>query len=442
MMNADEMTGYPSIDKPWLKYYSKEFINKPLKKCTVYQNVYTSNSEHMSDIALIYFNNKISYRTLFREVDRCAYTLKCMGIQSGDIISLCTAGTPESIYLLLAANKLGAVCNFVNPFFTEEQLLSRINETHSKVLFVLDSFYKQIQPVINKLNIGKIIIIPALNSASILIRSLNKLKNNTHIKYSDKLVSWQSFVDKKVKVEPTTAADYVPNHDAIMVCSSGSTGASKGIVLTNDGINATIQNYDYGYDYLRGDIFLQMVPIWFCTGCVLSTIMPLQRGITVILEPRYGIKEFISNLKKYSISLTLVSPSFWVGIMNSSQSDKLDLSVMKYPITGGEQILSDTEDEINAFLKARGCQYPLLKGYGMSELGSTLTTTSRLHSKKNSVGYPILGKAIISAFDIETDSELKYGERGEIRAITPAHMKGYFNNEEATSEFFKEDSKG
>lgn len=94
----------------------------------------------MSDIALIYFNNKISYRTLFREVDRCAYSLKCMGIQSGDIISLCTAGTPESIYLLLAANKLGAVCNFVNPFFTEEQLSSRINETHSKVLFVLDSF--------------------------------------------------------------------------------------------------------------------------------------------------------------------------------------------------------------------------------------------------------------------------------------------------------------
>lgn len=115
---------------------------------------------------------------------------------------------------------------------------------------------------------------------------------------------------------------------------------------------------------------------------------------------------------------------------------------MKYPITGGEQILSDTEDEINAFLKARGCQYPLLKGYGMSELGSTLTITSRLHSKKNSVGYPMLGKAIVSAFDIETDSELKYGERGEIREITPAHMKGYFNNEEATSEFFKEDSKG
>lgn len=442
MMNADEMTGYPSIDKPWLKYYSKEFINKPLKKCTVYQNVYTSNSEHMSDIALIYFNNKISYRTLFREVDRCAYSLKCMGIQSGDIISLCTAGTPESIYLLLAANKLGAVCNFVNPFFTEEQLLSRINETHSKVLFVLDSFYKQIQPVINKLNIGKIIIIPALNSASILIRSLNKLKNNTHIKYSDKLVSWQSFVDKKVKVEPTTVADYVPNHDAIMVYSSGSTGASKGIVLTNDGINATIQNYDYGYDYLRGDIFLQMVPVWFSTGIVLSTIMPLQKGVTVILEPRFNVEAFISILRKYHVALTLVPTSIWVSFITYHLAHNLDLSAMKYPITGGEQILSDTEDEINAFLKARGCQYPLLKGYGMCELGSTLTATSRLHSKKNSVGYPILGKAIVSAFDIETNSELKYCERGEIRAITPAHMKGYFNNEEATSEFFKEDSKG
>lgn len=440
MMNADEMTGYPSIDKPWLKYYSKEFINKPLKKCTVYQNVYTSNSEHMSDIALIYFNNKISYKTLFREVDRCAYSLKCMGIKSGNIISLCTAGTPESIYLLLAANKLGAVCNFVNPFFTEEQLLSRINETHSKVLFVLDSFYKQTQSVINKLNIGKIIIIPALNSASILIRSLTKKQYS--FKYSDKLVSWQSFVDKKVKVESTVVADYIPNHEAIMVYSSGSTGASKGIVLTNDGINATIQNYDYGYDYLRGDIFLQMVPIWFSTGIVLSTIMPLQKGMAVILEPRFSVEAFISTLKKYPIALTLVPTSIWVSFITSPLAHKLDLSAMKYPITGGEQILSDTEDEINAFLKARECQYPLLKGYGMCELGSTLTATSRLHSKKNSVGYPILGKAIVSAFDIETDSELKYGERGEIRAITPAHMKGYFNNEEATSEFFKEDSKG
>lgn len=237
------------------------------------------------------------------------------------------------------------------------------------------------------------------------------------------MVSWQSFVDKKVKVEPTTAADYVPDHDAIMVYSSGSTGASKGIVLTNDGINATIQNYDYGYDYLRGDIFLQMVPVWFSTGIVLSTIMPLQKGVTVILEPRFNVEAFISILRKYHVALTLVPTSIWVSFITYHLAHNLDLSAMKYPITGGEQILSDTEDEINAFLKARGCKYPLLKGYGMCELGSTLTATSRLHSKKNSVGYPILGKAIVSAFDIETNSELKYCERGEIRAITPAHMK-------------------
>ena len=154
-------------------------------------------------------------------------------------------------------------------------------------------------------------------------------------------------------------------------------------MLTNDGINATIQNYDYGYDYLRGDIFLQMVPVWFSTGIVLSTIMPLQKGVTVILEPRFNVEAFISILRKYHVALTLVPTSIWVSFITYHLAHKLDLSAMKYPITGGEQILSDTEDEINAFLKARGCQYPLLKGYGMCELGSTLTTTSRLHSKKN-----------------------------------------------------------
>lgn len=79
MMNTDEMTGYPSIDKPWLKYYSKEFINKPLKKCTVYQNVYTSNSEHMSDIALIYFNNKNILQNFIQRSGQVCILIKVYG---------------------------------------------------------------------------------------------------------------------------------------------------------------------------------------------------------------------------------------------------------------------------------------------------------------------------------------------------------------------------
>ena len=119
ILQTDRQTGYPSIDKPWEKYYSEEFINKELPQCTIYQNVFESNRNYLSDIALIYFNNKITYKTLFEEVDRCAYSLEAYGVQNGDIISLCTAGTPEAVYLMLAANKLGVLCNFVNPLFTD-----------------------------------------------------------------------------------------------------------------------------------------------------------------------------------------------------------------------------------------------------------------------------------------------------------------------------------
>ena len=298
--------------------------------------------------------------------------------------------------------------------------------------------YKRVENIIHNLEVRQVVVFPVLNSAAYITRTLGLLK--TKITYSNKVVKWKQFISKEIK--RINKAEYEIDKEAIMVYSSGSTGASKGIVLTNDGINATIQNYDFGYDYVRGDIFLQMIPIWFSTGNVLSILMPLQKGISVILEPRFNAEVFLKNLKKYPVGLTLVATSIWVSAMKHSLSNKLDLSAMKYPITGGEQILSETEDEINEFLKKRGCQFALIKGYGMCEVGSTLTTSSRIHTKKTGVGYPILGKVTIAAFDMQTNQEMKYGERGEIRAITPTHMKCYFKNQKATAEYFKEDKDG
>lgn len=83
-MEEKKLTGYPSIDKPWLKYYSEEAINARIPECTVYQNLYNHNKDYPNDIALMYFGKKITYEQLFAEVEDAAKAFAAQGVKSGD----------------------------------------------------------------------------------------------------------------------------------------------------------------------------------------------------------------------------------------------------------------------------------------------------------------------------------------------------------------------
>lgn len=108
MGNAD-LTGYASIDKPWLKYYSEEAINLPLPYCSMYEYLYECNKDCLNNTALKYFGKKISFKELFENIDKVAVCLQAIGVRKGDIITVCTLTAPEAVYLFYAINKVGAV---------------------------------------------------------------------------------------------------------------------------------------------------------------------------------------------------------------------------------------------------------------------------------------------------------------------------------------------
>ena len=128
-MKDNKLTGYPSIDKPWMKFYQKDTILSEVPECTVYQNLYNHNKDYPNDIALMYFGKKITYAQLFAEVENTAKAFAAQGVKSGDNVALCVPATPETMYAILALNKLGANANMLNPTFTAQQLTDRINET-------------------------------------------------------------------------------------------------------------------------------------------------------------------------------------------------------------------------------------------------------------------------------------------------------------------------
>ena len=142
------LTGYPSIDKPWLKYYDEDAITAPNTALTIYDFLWTNNKDHLEDIAIDYFDKKITYNQLFREIDQIARSFSAIGVKKDDIVIMATVTTPETIYALYALNRLGAVANMVDPRTNIEQIHDYIIETSSRFILVIDGAYLKIEQAV------------------------------------------------------------------------------------------------------------------------------------------------------------------------------------------------------------------------------------------------------------------------------------------------------
>lgn len=433
-------TGYPSIDKPWLKYYPDGFPSVP--KCTIWRNIYDNNKDYPNDIALMYYGRKITYEKLFQNIETAKRAFVAAGVKRGDNVAFLMLSCPEMVYAVLALDQIGAVANLINPTFTAEQMRDRINDSEAEVMLILDQLYERITPVIEDICPKQKVIIPIENAMPLAVKTIAHWKLHKNIPYDETTILWKDFIKNGIQCTDKVEDQYIENTPVIMVYSSGSTGVSKGIVLTNDGINTTISYYTQPcFEYQRGDTFLHMGASWFSTFMVVCLLMPLKIGMSVIIEPVFSEKTFVDGILKYKPQLTLGSVTLWNSFITNPKSQKVDLSFLHYPITGGEKVLLKTEKRINAFLHEHGCKAQLLVGYGMCELGSTVTSNSQKHFKWGSTGFPISG-VVVSAFNPETNEEMPYCQKGEIRVMSPAHMKEYYRRPDATSEFFWNDNQG
>ena len=435
-MNTTEkkLTGYPSIDKPWLKYYSEEAINAIVPKCSIYQNIYNGNIEHLSDVALLYFGKKITYRQLFSEVDRTAQALVSYGVKYRDNVAICMPATPETLYVILALNKIGANANMLNPTFSEQQLAERINETGAELLFVVNELYQRVNNVIPKTTIKTVVSCAAVNSLGMIVKVLKKVRSIPNT------VPWNEFIRQGGNCA-VTVPDYEPNHPAIIVYSSGTTGAAKGIQFTNDSVNSTITQGQYiGFEWKRQDKYFSQIPIWFSTGVCATMLVPLRYGITIILEPMYDYEVFYQHISKYHPNFMITATGL-VDYLREKKEIEPAYKHFKYLVIGGEYVTPHAEKKFSDWLQKNGAPERLHKGYGMCECGGTVTASHYKCNVVGSAGIPT-PHVIVSSFDMKTGEELKYGERGEIRVLTPSRMIEYYKNPEATVKFFHKDEQG
>lgn len=427
----NEKTGYPSIDKPWIKYYSQEAVTNPLPRKTMFQLVWDNNSEHPNDIALRYFQKKITYRSYFDGVVKTVNALHASGIKKGDIVTIMSMQTPETIYLVYALNYIGAIANMIYITASEKEILNAITRTNSKLLFVLDIAAGRIKEIQDKIPCPVITLkladsMPALNK---ILMGIKKPSPNSVGS------TWSAWL-KKGTIGAIKTDDYLA--PAVIVYTSGTTGVSKGVVLSSNNLNAlSIQCCDSGKNYKRGEKFLNNIPPFLGYGIGMIHL-PLIYGVETTLHLKTSPQEIAKGIAK-------VKPNHYAGgppvIDPLMKIIRGDMSWMIDFTGGGDALSPEKEREFNQFLEEHGSPSKFCMGYGMSELSSVISMQQNHAYRFGSVGL-VLPKSNIKIIDTDTGKELKYGEVGEMCFESPNLMIGYFENEEETKAVIEIDKEG
>ena len=458
-------TDVPSLNRVHNKYYSNEDLNYSDIKCNMLQYLYECNKDYLDDIA-IDWHVKITYRDLFRNIEKMKKYLQSQGVKKGDVVSIAMTFVPETIYALYAINDLGATFNLCDPRVPAEVFKNYVNGVEEKfgkksnVLLTFDIVGPKIDKFINDTGLEKVIKISPVNSLPKTLQVAKKLKDtiqgnkkptkttNSKIIEYDNTYSFEDYV-------PSTSTEDCSKDAAGIVYTSGTSGAPKGAILSNGALNAMAQRLPISLNNLeRGDKFLLIMPPFIAYGLAIGLHSQLCCGQTLVLVPEFTIensKEMLyKEILKHKPQTIMGVPNFMNELIENPKLENVDLSYIKNFIVGGDAITNETEINGNKFLKDHGSNAVISTGYGQTELASCITfTNSDIENKTGSVGIPatevdirVLDTEGMSEEELENANiddlrEVSYGEKGEMFSASPTRMTGYLDSSKENGVFYK-----
>lgn len=439
-MEEKKLTGYPSIDKPWLKYYSAEAIHTPLPECTMYELLWQNNKDHLDDIALNYYDRKITYGGLFEGIDKAAKAFTAMGVKQGEIVAICSVNTPETVYALYALNRLGAVANMIDPRTNADGVKHYLEECNIRFVMTIELAYPLFVKVEKTYKIEKIISVSAADSLPQPKKFLYRLKNKQPA-LQENAMTWTEFMalgnGTEVQVIP-----YQKDRCSVIAHTGGTTGAPKGVMLSDDNMNAIVHSYGFvEIPFKRGNRFFNDLPPFIIYGLSLSTHTALCHGLELIYYPVFDSKAFPKMFAKYKPNYFASLPDHLKFLARDPATRNMNLDFLVIAAAGGDAVSLEVEKSCNEFLRRQKCKYSVTKGYGMTEMCAIATFTTPSANSLGSVGIPLTFNTV-KIMDVDTMKELSFNQTGEIWFSSPSIMIGYYNKPEETAEIIATDEMG
>lgn len=428
------------MEKPWLAHYD-EIIPSTLSytEAPLFQFLDHAADTSPNERAIVFQNTTIRYKKLRELSEIVAANLRDAGVQPGDRVALMLPNLPQTIIAFWGILKAGAVVVMVNPLYMEKELVHQLRDSQAKILITLDLLWSKLEPLKEKLGIEKYFITRIAEALSFPLNILYNFNNKRNGKFSpipfdDQMIfPWKKLIQGK---ERFCAVIANPKETlAMLQYTGGTTGVSKGVLLTHGNLHTNIQQIlpILRYASKGKNTFLGLLPYFHVYGLNTCLCLPTAVAATIVPYPRFVPHDILVGIQKYKATILPGAPSIYIALLQQKDLGKYDLTSVRMCISGSAPM---PVEYLKKFTEVTGAS--MIEGYGLSEASPiTHLNPVRKANKPGSIGIP-LPDTEARIVDMEVGLlPVPTGCPGELIIRGPQVSSGYWNRPDETANTFR-----
>jgi len=430
---------------PWEPFMGDVPMHIDYFKGTMFEAVKRRAEEHPDFIAFDFMGKSTTYKEMIENIEKCAKSLKMLGVRKDSRVTIALPNCPQAVYMFYGVNLCGGICNMIHPLSAEKEIEFYLNESESTTAITLDQFYDKFERVRKNTKVENLIIASIKDALSKHIKAGYMLTAGRKVKKipdDAPVIRWHDFLRLGKFCFYNYACKREADDPAVILYSGGTTGTTKGIVLTNFNFNALgDQIVATNPMYRPGDKMLAAMPLFHGFGLGVCLHSMLCQAGRVILIPRFTAKSYAKQIVKYRCNFIAGVPTLYEALLRLPDMDGADLSCLKGVFSGGDSLSVELKKKFDKFLYDHKAVVQVREGYGMTETVTACCLTPTTIAKEGSIGIPF-PDTYIKIVKPGTDEELPYGEEGELLLAGPTVMKEYMNHPEETAETLRTHADG
>lgn len=430
---------------PWKENLGDLPFHMEYFRGTMYQAVKKVAEQYPDHTAFTFMGKSTTYKKMMEEIDRCARSLRTIGVREGDRVTIALPNCPQAIYSFYAVNCIGAIANMVHPLSAEKELEFYLQKSGSITVITLDQFYSKFENIRQNTKVVNIVIGSIKDALSKPIKAgymLTEGRKIEKIPTDAPVIRWADFMNLGKSCFWKYEVDRKSDDVAVILYSGGTTGTTKGVELTNYNFNALgAQVVGVNKMFKPGDRMLSAMPVFHGFGLGVCIHSMLMNGGHCILVPRFTADSYSKLITRYQCNFIAGVPTLYEGLLRVKSMDGADLSCLKGVFSGGDSLSVELKKKFDKFLKDHNASIQIREGYGTTETVTACCLTPPEKAKEGSIGVPF-PDTYIKIVKPDTDEDLPYGHEGEILLSGPTVMKGYMDNPEETAKALRHHSDG